>query len=135
MTQTTQPNGVELVGEPLVEDKRLWAVAEQLGVIFPKLPVFGYDLVTWIQEPLVLTAEGGRPVTLPRVAVLAVVSPHPKDKDRERMTKMAMWFDDWDTEEKMRSHYAGAPDPLLKFYKPVIREHLKALQNSQDLIE
>lgn len=77
-------------GEPLVDDKRLWAIADRLGVIFPDLPRLGYDLVTWIQEPL-HWEENDQEYTLPRVAVLAVVSPHPKDKERERLSSSGRW--------------------------------------------
>lgn len=121
-------------GEPLVPDERLWVIANQLGVIFPDLPRLGYDLVTWIQGPTAVETEQGRRV-LPRVAVLGVISPHPKDKDRQRFSKAAMWYDDWKEEEDKRSHYAGMGDPLLKFYKPLIRAHVESLMNSEALID
>ena len=117
-------------GEPLVEDKRLWTVAEKIGVIFPELPRIGYELVTWIQEPVPFNDA-----TLPRVACFAVISPHPKDKNRERLTRGAIWYDDWDEAEKVAGHYAGAGDPLLKFFKPIIRAHLESLKNSEELID
>ena len=121
-------------GEPLVPDKRLWAAADRLGVMFPDLPRLGYDLVTWIQEPVEMNTERG-PVTLPRVAVLAVFSPHPKDETRERLTKAAMWYDDWKEEEDKRKHYAAMDDPLIRFYKPVVRAHLESMLNSEALID
>lgn len=121
-------------GEPLVDDRRLWAAADRLGVMFPDLPRLGYDLVTWIQEPMdVETAEGR--THLPRVAVLAVISPHPKDPNRQRFTKAAMWYDDWKEEEDKRAHYAAMDDPLIKFYKPLLRAHVESLLNSEALID
>lgn len=121
-------------GEQLVDDRRLWAAADRLGVMFPDLPRLGYDLVTWIQEPTDVETENG-PVHLPRVAVLAVISPHPKDPDRQRFSKAAMWYDDWKEEEDKRAHYAAMDDPLIKFYKPLLRAHVKSLLNSEALID
>lgn len=119
-------------GEPLVEDRRLWIAADRLGVMFPDLPRLGYDLLTWIQEPMDMETAAG-PVHLPRVAVLAVISPHPKDPDRQRLSKAAMWYEDWKEEEDKRSHYAAMDDPLIKFYKPLIRAHVESLLNSEAL--
>lgn len=121
-------------GEPLVPDERLWIAANKLGVMFPDLPRLGYDLVTWIQEPQEVETERGR-VILPRVAVLAVISPHPKDKERQRLTKAAMWYDDWKEEEDKRSHYAAMDDPLIRFFKPLVRAHVKSMLNSEALID
>jgi hypothetical protein len=122
----------ELIGEPLVEDKRLWVVAEKIGVMFPDLPKFGYDFITWIQEPLIFDEVDGKEAILPRVAVLAVISPHPKDKDRQRMSKLAMWYADWEREEWLAKN---GPDPLIKFYKTLVPPHLESLRNSQELID
>lgn len=123
-----------VTGEPLVDDRRLWAVADRLGVMFPDLPRLGYDLITWIQEPVEYENEQG-PGMLPRVAVLAVISPHPKDPNRQRLTKAAMWYKDWKEEEDKRKHYAAMDDPLIKFYKPLLRAHVQSMLNSEALID
>lgn len=118
------------LGEPLVEDKRLWAAAERLGVIFPELPRMGYDLVTWLQEEMPF-----EDIMLPKVACFGILSPHPKDKDRQRLTRGAAWYEDWDEMEKVSKHYAGAPDPLVKIFKPIARTHIETMKNSEELID
>lgn len=118
------------LGEPLVEDKRLWAAAERLGVIFPQLPRMGYDLVTWLQEEVPF-----QDIILPKVACFAIISPHPKDKERQRLTRGAAWYSDWEELEMTAKHYVGANDPLVKMFKPIARAHIEVMKNSEELID
>lgn len=117
------------LGEPLVEDKRLWAAADRLGVIFPDLPRLGYDLVTWLQEEMPF--EDGM---LPKVACFGIISPHPTDKERDRLTRGAAWYTEWEELEMTAAHYVGANDPLVKIFKPIARAHIESMKNSEDLI-
>lgn len=118
------------LGEPLVEDRRLWAAAERLGVIFPQLPRMGYDLITWVQEEMPF-----QDIMLPKVACFGIISPHPKDKDRQRLTRGAAWWNDWDEMDMVAKHHNSPQDPLVKIFKPIARAHIEVMKNSEELID
>lgn len=127
------PSKIEL-GEPLVSDERLHRVANRLAVEFRDMLAFGFDLVTWVQEPKVIEASG-RTTKVPYMAVLGIVSPHPKQAGSQKLSSAAMLLEHWRTEEQEFNRLVGRDDPALKFYRALARHHMGVLKGLSELTD
>lgn len=117
--------------EILVKNERVERVFYQLQ----KLKDFPEDtqFVTFIQEP---SEKEPR-----RLAVFAVITPHPKKDIRavarpQIITMTAMPYERWVEMEKQHRHYAGLSDPVRPIFAGVLRRHLnkynQIVQNIQE---
>jgi len=123
------------LGEELVGDQRLHRIANKLAAEFPPLLAYGFDLVTWIQEPRVAEVQG-RITKIPTMATLGILSPWPKKPEgHNKLSQAAMLLDHWRAEEQDYNRFVGRDDPALRFYRVLTRHHLEVLDSASELID
>lgn len=73
----------------------------------------------------------------PAMAMFLVQSLHPKQrfKGQQLRTMGAVPLEAWREAEKDKLHYAGMPDPARNFFARLLREHLEARKNLEELID
>lgn len=125
------PNKLVL-GEALMSDERLHRVANRLAAEFRELLAFGFDLITWVQEPRVAEVNG-HATKIPHMATLGIISPHPKQPNVQKLSQAAMLLDHWRAEEQEFNRLVGRPDPALKFYRVLARHHTNLLKSLSEL--
>lgn len=123
-----------LIGDPLLSDQRLSKVAGRLVVEFPRLLDWETDFATWVEEPVEYEKDGlvGK---LPRRAVLAMVSPNPKHEDNQMLTKAGMWYDHWKEEDRSFQRMNEKVDPALKMFRILAKEHIRVMENLEQLVD
>lgn len=115
--------------EPLITDERLARVEGRLRDEFKHFPDDA-SLLTYWQDSFEAGKEGqDEPISVPKLAVLAVISRNPRHPDYDTMTMGSMRFDDWASEERSFKHFAGVEDPALKLYRPIVRRHISTIEN------
>lgn len=117
--------------ETLVDDRRLARVEDQVRRVFPTLPDSSL-FVTFIQPATVAKTEQG-PVPVPALATLAVISKNPRG-GADVMTQGQMLLTLWQDEDGQYRHFVGVVDPALRFYRPIVRNHLESLQSLRELL-
>lgn len=122
------------LGEQLLDDKRVSQIANRLAAEFPPLLAYGFDLVTWVQEPRIVE-QSGRTIKVPHVATLGIVSPHPKEPSVQKLSSAAMLLDHWRAEEVEYHRLVGREDPALRFYRVLTRHHIGVLDSAKELID
>ncbi len=122
------------LGDQLIDDKRVHQIANKLAAEFPPLLAYGFELVTWVQEPKMV--ENDKQVKqIPAMAALGILSPHPKMANSQKLSSAAMLLEHWRAEEQEYNRLVGREDPALRFYRVLTRHHLSVLDSVSELIE
>lgn len=118
--------------EPLLPDQRVLSIEDEFKSLYPQTPD-GTVFLSYIQPGMEVKTESGASRPIPDVAVFAVLSPHPRQKQHLLLTKAAIWLKDWRDDDKAYQHLVGVPDPARKFFRLVLGEHLKQIDNLKQL--
>ena len=118
--------------EPVLHDNRVDKIASKIKLEFPVL--WEAQFVTYLQPEQVLEQkDNNKPVTIPPVVVMAILSPNPKAPGYMIMTKAAVYLDDWIDTDKKQKHYVGVEDPAYKIFRRTAKEHAKTMRNLQEM--
>jgi hypothetical protein len=115
-------------GEHVVSDIRLARLEERMRLAWWRLPADARFL-TYIQDGY----EDERGLHAPK-AVFMVMSPDPKHPGMRTMTSGTALLSDWESAEREFSHFAGKEDPLTTVFRPIVREHVKVIQNLREML-
>lgn len=123
-----------MIGEPLVSDRRLEQVEDQIRREFPGLPD-GAKFVTYEQAPTQAETNGIE-VPIPATAVAAIFVPNPKwpaqHQPQYRAVRGAKLLSHWRDYEKHAGRLVAAPDQLLGDFRTIAR---RAVQMAADMRE
>jgi len=118
--------------DPILRDDRVDKIAGKIKLEFPDL--WEAKFITYLQPEQVLEQkDSSKPVTIPPVVVMAILSPNPKAPGYMIMTKAAVYFDHWRETDKKQKHYVGVEDPAYKIFRRTAKEHAKTMRNLQEM--
>jgi len=114
-------------GEHVVSDVRLARVEERFRLAWIRLPEDA-QFLTYIQ-PRRETATG----VLPPQAVFMVVSQNPRHPAFRLATTGTAALSDWEETDREYRHFVGREDPLATLFRPVVRAHVRTIQNLREM--
>ena len=124
----------DLIGEPLLDDRRLSKIEERLRQEFPALPE-AVSFASWVQPAMWATSTSNIEVHLPDTAVLAILATNPKHPELVRIFKLGDSLERWQAREWFTRHDSEMTnDPAYRAYRTLVPQVIEWVENLRALL-